>query len=123
MDGITPGLFFGAYILPPEFVECGQDVAKFMPYMDFIAPMAYFDDWDFPPSWVYDDTGILSQTRQKTGGAEIIATLDTDWTDAQYHNVHQGIRANFPEISNLGFFVYGKWTDNEMKKINNRASW
>ncbi|MBE9912505.1 family 10 glycosylhydrolase [Paenibacillus donghaensis] len=123
LDGITPGLFFGAYILPPEFVECGQDVAKFMPYMDFIAPMAYFDDWDFPPSWVYDATGILSQTRQKTGGAEIIATLDTDWTDAQYHNVHQGIRANFPEISNLAFFVYGKWTDNEMKKINNRASW
>lgn len=123
LESVTPGLFFGAYILPPEFVECGQDVAKFMPYMNFISPMAYFDDWEFPQSWVYDQNGILSQTRQKIGNTEIIAALDTDWTNAQYHNVQQGIRTNFPDISNLSFFLYGKWTDNEMKKINDRASW
>lgn len=123
LNSITPDLFFGAYILPPEFVECGQDIAKFMPHMDFISPMAYFDDWEFPPSWVYDETGILSQTKQKIGNTEIIATLDTDWTNAQYHNVHQGIRANFPEITNLSFFVYGKWTDNDLKKIDNRTGW
>ncbi|GGF99008.1 hypothetical protein GCM10010912_49730 [Paenibacillus albidus] len=123
LEGITPELFFGAYILPPEFVEVGQDAAKFMPYMDLISPMAYFDDWDFPQSWVYDSEGILSQTRQKIGNAEIIAALDTDWTDAQYHDVHQGIRSSFPDISNLAFFVYGKWTNNDMKNINKRASW
>ncbi|WP_342438652.1 family 10 glycosylhydrolase [Paenibacillus sp. FSL L8-0436] len=123
LDGITPGLFFGAYILPPEFVEVGQDAAKFMPYMDFVSPMAYFDDWEFPQSWVYDSEGILSQTRQKIGNAEIIAALDTDWSDAQYKNVQQGIRSNFPDISNLAFFIYGKWTNTDMKNINKRANW
>ncbi len=123
IESIVPDLFTGVYILPPEFEEVGQDVEKFKNYVDFISPMAYFADWDFQPSWVYNSTGILAQTKAKIGGKEIIPGLDVWWSNAQYHEIYAGIRNQLPEIQNLSFFLYGKWTDNDLKKIDNRRSW
>ncbi|SFB49550.1 Glycosyl hydrolase-like 10 [Cohnella sp. OV330] len=123
IDGIVPDLFTGVYILPPEFTEVGQDAAKFKNYVDFVSPMAYFADWGFTPSWVYDGTGILSQARAKIGDKEIIPGLDVWWTNAEYHQIYAGIRSQQPEVQNLAFFLYGKWTDNDLKKIDNRKNW
>jgi len=123
IDGIVPDLFTGVYILPPEFTEVGQDAAKFKNYVDFVSPMAYFADWGFTPSWVYDGTGILSQTRAKIGDKEIIPGLDVWWSNAEYHQIYAGIRSQQPEVQNLAFFLYGKWTDNDLKKIDNRKNW
>lgn len=85
--------------------------------------MAYFADWDFTPSWVYNNTGILAQTKAKIGTKEIIPGLDVWWSNAEYHQIYAGIRSQLPEIQNLSFFLYGKWTDNDLKKIDNRRSW
>lgn len=123
IESLVPDLFTGVYILPPEFVEVGQDVEKFKDYVDFISPMAYFADWDFEPSWVYNNTGILAQTKTKIGTKEIIPGLDVWWSNAEYHQIYAGIRNQQSEVQNLSFFLYGKWTDNDLKKIDNRRSW
>ncbi|WP_217592489.1 family 10 glycosylhydrolase [Cohnella sp. GbtcB17] len=123
IDGIVPDLFTGVYILPPEFTEVGQDAAKFKNHVDFVSPMAYFADWGFMPSWVYDAAGILSQTRAKIGDKEIIPGLDVWWSNAEYRQIYAGIRSEQPEVQNLAFFLYGKWTDNDLKKIDSRKNW
>ncbi|MBB6694678.1 family 10 glycosylhydrolase [Cohnella xylanilytica] len=123
IDRLVPDLFTGVYILPPEFAEVGQDAGKFKDYVDFVSPMAYFADWGFDPSWVYNGTGILAQTRSKVGDKEIIPGLDVWWTNAQYHQIYSGIRTQQAEVQNLAFFLYGKWTDNDLKKIDNRKNW
>lgn len=123
IDRLIPGLFTGVYILPPEFAEVGQDAGKFKDYVDFVSPMAYFADWGFDPDWVYNGTGILAQTRSKVGDKEIIPGLDVWWTNAQYRQIYSGIRSQRPEIQNLAFFLYGKWMDNDLKKIDNRRNW
>ena len=48
LDAIKPGLEFGAYILPPEFIEVAQDAAQFSGSVTFLSPMAYYKDWGFP---------------------------------------------------------------------------
>ena len=59
-------ILLGAFILPPEFTECGQDVGKFKSYIDVVLPMSYYKDWDFTPSWVYGkNSGILYDTQKK----------------------------------------------------------
>jgi len=123
IDRLVPDLFTGVYILPPEFAEVGQDAGKFKDYVDFVSPMAYFADWGFDPDWVYNGTGILAQTRSKVGDKEIIPGLDVWWTNAQYRQIYSGIRSQRPEIQDLAFFLYGKWTDNDLKKIDNRRNW
>lgn len=120
INAIVPGLFLGVYILPPEFVEVGQDAAKFKNYVDFVSPMSYFADWGFQPDWIYNNTGITAQTKVKVGSKEIISVFDISWTDNQYHEIYSGLRANYPEINNLSYFGYGKWTDNDLKKIDTR---
>ncbi|MFD0710572.1 family 10 glycosylhydrolase [Paenibacillus sp. GCM10027626] len=124
MKQIKPVAELGVYILPPEFVEVGQDVAKFKDDVDFIAPMAYFDDWDFDPEWVYEQDGILGQTRAKLGPqAAIIPTLDDDWLDEEYQEVYGGIKEQFPDVTHLSFFVYGKWEEEQLQVIKARRNW
>ncbi|RJE91348.1 hypothetical protein D3P07_04670 [Paenibacillus sp. 1011MAR3C5] len=121
-----PDMKLGVYILPPEFVEVGQDAEKFKAHIDFIAPMAYFDDWGFAADWVYsDEYGILKDTADRVSGEEvdIIATLDNDWTDDEYQQVYQGIRENYPNVQRLSFFAYNTWPEEELAKINERRQW
>lgn len=124
INTIKPGLELGVYILPPEFTEVGQDTAKFKDSIDFVAPMAYFDDWDFPASWVYDATGIMADTQAKVGpGVALNPALDDDWTAAQYEQVYGGIRDRFPAVTNLSFFSYGAWSEAALQKIDSRRGW
>ncbi|AWB45793.1 hypothetical protein DCC85_17435 [Paenibacillus sp. CAA11] len=122
----NPGVQLGVYILPPEFTEVGQNVAKFKDEIDFVAPMAYFDDWDFNSDWVYSTSyGILKDTSDRISGSnvEIAATLDNDWTDDQYQEIYKGIRDNYPDVKRLSFFSYGAWPEDELASIHERATW
>ncbi|SEU09955.1 family 10 glycosylhydrolase [Paenibacillus sp. NFR01] len=122
----NPDVQLGVYILPPEFTEVGQNVAKFKDYIDFVAPMAYFDDWEFNSDWVYSTSyGILKDTSDRISGsqAKIVATLDNDWTDDQYQEIYQGIRENYPGVKRLSFFAYGVWPESELAKIHERETW
>ncbi|MFC4598402.1 endo-1,4-beta-xylanase [Cohnella hongkongensis] len=121
-----PDVQLGVYILPPEFAEVGQDAEKFKASIDFIAPMAYFDDWGFPADWVYsDEYGILKDTADRVSGENtaIVATLDNDWTDDEYQQVYRGIRENYPNVKRLSFFAYHTWPEEELAKISERRQW
>ncbi|MDO3409757.1 putative glycoside hydrolase [Saccharibacillus sp. CPCC 101409] len=122
----NPDVRLGVYVLPPQFAEVGQNVAKFKSYVDFIAPMAYFDDWGYDGEWVYGDrSGILKDVRNRLAGtqARIVPTLDQDWTDEDYQEIYAGIRRNYPEVERLSFFAYGAWTEDELAAIDERTGW
>lgn len=126
VQSTKPDMQLGVYILPPEFVEVGQDVSKFKEHIDFVAPMAYFDDWGFNKDWVYSKAyGILKDTSDRITGqpVEIVATLDNDWTDNEYQEIYKGIRNNYPGVKRLSFFAYGSWPESELVKINERTTW
>ena len=116
VDAVKPGLDLGVYILPPEFVEVGQDAAQFAHHLNFLAPMVYFDDWGYPLSWVH--TNVLPQTREKAKGVAVIPVMDTDWSDAAYGEMLSHMRRDFPEIKTLSWFVYGAWTEAIFQRIN-----
>lgn len=121
-----PDVPLSVYILPPEFTEVGQNVAKFKDEIDFVAPMAYFDDWEFNSDWVYSTSyGILKDTSDRISGSnvDIVATLDNDWTDDQYQEVYKGIRENYPGVKRLSFFAYGAWPEEELANIHERETW
>ncbi|NGZ76520.1 family 10 glycosylhydrolase [Saccharibacillus alkalitolerans] len=121
-----PGARLGVYVLPPQFAEVGQDAAKFKQHVDFVAPMAYFDDWGYDSEWVYgDDSGILKDVRDRLEGtpARIVPTLDQDWTDDEYREIYGGIRQNYPDVERLSFFAYGAWTEDELADIDKRTGW
>lgn len=122
----NPDVQLGVYILPPEFTEVGQNVAKFKDSIDFVVPMAYFDDWEFNSDWVYSTAyGILKDTSDRISNSqvEIVATLDNDWTDDEYQEIYQGIRENYPGVKRLSFFSYGAWPEAELAKIDERITW
>lgn len=115
LEAIKPGLEFGVYILPPEFVEVGQNAGLFAGHTDFLSPMAYFKDWGFQPGWLW--RRLLPQVRAKAGRTPLIPVLDEDWTDAAYREVLPQLRRDFPEISVLCWFAYGKWTEASFQRI------
>ncbi|MDI1288306.1 MAG: family 10 glycosylhydrolase [Reyranella sp.] len=116
INEIKPGLDLGVYILPPEFIEVGQDAGQFSQHVNFLSPMVYFDDWGYPISWVH--TNVLPQTREKARGVTVVPVMDTDWSDAAYGEIMTHMRKEFPEISTLSWFVYGVWTEETFKRIN-----
>lgn len=125
-ESSNPDVQLGVYILPPEFTEVGQNLAKFKDDIDFVAPMAYFDDWEFNSDWVYSTSyGILKDTSDRISGGDvkIVATLDNDWTDDQYQEIYKGIRENYPDVKRLSFFAYGAWPEDELANIKERETW
>lgn len=110
------GLDFGVYILPPEFVEVGQDASQFTEAVTFLSPMAYFRDWGKEVAWVNDN--VLAQTRAKAPGTKIIPVFDCDWREAEYREILTGIRRDSPRITSLSWFVYGQWTEAIFRRID-----
>ena len=120
VNEIKPGLELGVYILPPEFIEVGQDSGQFSRHVDFLSPMVYFGDWGYPMSWV--NTNVLPQTWEKARGVAVIPVMDTDWSDAAYGEILTHMRKVIPGISTLSWFVYGAWTEATFDRINKLRS-
>ncbi len=121
IDELKPGLPLGVYMLPPAFIEVGQDAARFSRSVSFLSPMAYFRDWGFPPGWVYRD--VLPGTLLKANGTPVIPVFDTDWADADYREILPNVRRDFPSITRLSWFVYGEWTETILERIGMLRSW
>lgn len=119
--GIKPGVELGVYVLPLEFTEVAQDASKFADSIDSISPMAYYDDWEFTQSWVYNN--CIADVKAEVGAKTVIPTFDIDWTDAAYHDIYSNIRSKYPETELLSFFVYGKWTVDMLQKLDSMRSW
>ncbi len=121
VKAIKPNIELGVYVLPLEFVEVAQDASKFASSIDSISPMAYYDDWGFTTSWVYNN--CIADAKTEVGSKTVIPTFDVDWTDAAYHDIYSNIRSMYPETKLLSFFVYGQWTNSILQKLDNMRSW
>lgn len=115
LDETRRGLDFGVYILPPEFVEVGQDAGQFAQAVTFLSPMAYFRDWGKDAAWV--NANVLAQTKAKAPGTTIIPVFDCDWQEAEYREILEGVRRDSPEIAALSWFAYGQWTEAIFRRI------
>ena len=116
VDGIKPGLPLGIYILPPEFVEVGQDAGQFSQHVNFLALMVYFSAWGYQTTWVH--TNVLPQTRENARGVAVIPVMNTDWSDAAYGEILAHLRKEYPEITTLSWFLYGAWTKEKPQRID-----
>lgn len=127
VKAIKSAVTVAVYVLPPaatvtsDFAECGQDPATFASSIDSISPMAYFADWGYTSSWVYNT--CIATTKAKVGSKSIIPGFDISWTNTQYHDIYSNIRTKYPEINTFAYFVYGQWTSTIMKKIDSRRLW
>lgn len=116
IDAIKPGIEFGAYILPPEFIEVAQDAAQFAGSVTFLSPMAYHKDWGLPASWIVDR--LLPQTIEKAGRTKVIPVFDEDLTDDAGRTVLSHIGKAWPTIDTLAWFSYGRWTSAALQRID-----
>jgi len=116
LDAIKPGLELGAYILPPEFDEVAQDPAQFSDALGFLSPMAYYKDWGLPPQWIVRT--LLPQTANKANRAAIIPVFDEDLTQAAGREILREISRTWPDIATLSWFLYGKWTNAALERID-----
>jgi uncharacterized lipoprotein YddW (UPF0748 family) len=116
LDAIKPRLELGAYILPPEFNEVAQDATQFSGAVTFLSPMAYYEDWGFPPSWVVRK--LLPETVHRAGRAAIIPVFDESLTYAASRGVLPEISRTWPGIGTLSWFMYGKWTSAALLRVN-----
>jgi hypothetical protein len=79
--------------------------------------MTYLKDWGFGTGWVGIE--LLSQTKAKAkaNGVTVIPVFDEDLKDREYRKVEAPLRRDFPEISTLAWFAYGKWTKESFERI------
>ncbi len=111
----------GLYMLPPEFVEVGQDAAKFNTLSSPLAPMCYFRDWGFAMDWVWNS--CLPSTLQKAGAAEVVPVMDSNLTDAQYRELLAQMRQRFPQVKTLAWFQFGAWDAAMLQRLAQRSTW
>jgi uncharacterized lipoprotein YddW (UPF0748 family) len=116
IDAIRPGIDFGAYILPPEFIEVAQDAAQFSGAVTFLSPMAYHKDWGLPAIWIVEK--LLPQTIEKAGHAQVIPVFDEDLTDDAARTVLSQIGRTWPGIDTLSWFSYGRWTSKALQRLD-----
>jgi hypothetical protein len=109
------GKDLGVYIVPPEFVEVGQDAARFQAATDLLSPMCYHLDWGFDLEWQWHN--CLPSTVAKAGRAEIVPAMDSMLADADYEAIFQHLHSSFPMIRRLAWFHHGRWDEARMSRI------
>jgi hypothetical protein len=117
VDTARPGTLLGAYTLPPDFVEVGQNAKKLAPYLDFFSPMAYFDDWGYNISWVTDTVMSLLVAAVGTDKV-IIPAYNYFWSASQFKTIYSSIAAKYPKVRGASFFKYGYWQEGDMKNAD-----
>jgi hypothetical protein len=114
-SAVPSAIDIGVYILPPEFVEVGQDAAKFNASVNALAPMCYFLDWGYPIDWFW--SSCLASTAALAGQAEIAPAVDANLSDAQYAAMLAHLRSDFPQIKTIAWFQHGLWTEALMARL------
>lgn len=112
---VPAAIEIGVYILPPEFVEVGQDAGKFRQHVNALSPMCYFKDWGFPIEWFW--SSCLASTVEKAAQTEIAPAVDANLSDAQYAAMLTHMRSDFPQIKTIAWFQHGLWTEALMARI------
>lgn len=108
-------LALGVYILPPDFVEVGQDAARFAADVQQLAPMCYHSDWRFPLDWVWNR--CLSSTVAKAGATAVAPTLGANLPDDEVRQIVAQIRQSYPGIRTLVWFQHEAWTEANLARL------
>jgi uncharacterized lipoprotein YddW (UPF0748 family) len=117
VNAIKSKLPLGAFILPPEFAEVGQDAAKFKGSIDFVCPMCYWEDWGFLPGWVA--AGVLKDTAAKVGpNVMIIPTVGVNYGLPGIQQANIDVRAQYPGITTMNYFNYWAWDTAAFQRAN-----
>lgn len=114
-ETVGPALPMGVYVLPPEFVEVGQDAGLFSADVQAIAPMCYHRDWGYPLEWVWNS--CLRSAAAKAGGAALVPTMDSNLEDEAYARFFAQLRQNFPQVRRLAWFFHDAWTETMLARI------
>lgn len=112
---IGKDMTLGVYILPPDFVEVGQDAAKFDVSVNFLAPMCYSRDWGYQLPWIWEN--CMATTQRKAGHSSVIPTLDSGLSNHDYQYIMQHLRDDFPLAGTVAWFLHGKWTDAIIQRL------
>jgi hypothetical protein len=114
-QALAPTLELGVYILPPEFVEVGQDAEQFSADAGLLAPMCYYADWGFAIDWVW--SSCLPSTVAKSGVAAVVPTLDAKLSDAEVQRIMARLRIDFPAVRTVAWFQHEVWTEAAMARL------
>ena len=113
---IRPGIKLTAFVLPPQFVEVGQDLALFSGDLDEVHPMAYFKDWAYSPTWIAARL-MTDVERKRTRNTVVKPTLDGTGTFAQNVSILSAVRKKFPEVRAVAWFQAGYWQPAMLERI------
>lgn len=105
----------GVYILPPAFVEVGQDAALFAADVQQLAPMCYFRDWGYPIEWTWAD--CLASTTAKAGTTPVAPTLDARLADDEVRRIVARLRSDYPAVRTIVWFEHGAWTEANLARL------
>ncbi|MNL72303.1 hypothetical protein D3C87_1975950 [compost metagenome] len=78
--------------------------------------MAYYDDWGYPISWVYDN--VVAQVHSKAPGKKVIPTFDFDWDESVYQQINTQLESLFPTIRSAAFLKYYWWDEEDAEAVN-----
>ena len=117
VSSVRPGMLLGAYTLPPDFIQVGQNAKKLAPYLDFFSPMAYYDDWGYDVNWVYNT--VIAQLVLSVGSDKmLIPAYNYYWTQSQFKQIYSNIESKYPKVRGASFFKYGYWEEADMKSAD-----
>ena len=116
MQAIKPHVKLAAFVLPPEFTEVGQNLAMFSDSLDEVMPMAYFEDWQFPTSWVSGRL-MADVNRLKAKRTSIKPTLDGSGSTAQNIDILKAIRKSYPAVTSVVWFSAFYWQAQGIERI------
>lgn len=108
-------LELGVYILPPEFVEVGQDASRFHAEVGLLAPMCYYADWGFAIDWLW--TNCMPSTAVRAGAATVVPTLDAKLGDVEVQRILARLRSDFPGVRTVAWFQHEVWTEAMMARL------
>jgi hypothetical protein len=106
----------GAFILPPEFVEVGQDASRFRQALQVVAPMCYSYDWGFALDWITDR--CLADTVDRAGPVEVAPTLDSHLSESDHLHILQAMHQKYPMVHTVFWFYHDTWTRALLQHVN-----
>ncbi len=111
-----PTVFFGAFLLAPEFTEQSQSYPMLARSgLDFLQPMGYWTDWKKPPQWIGENV-VGPYAHYLTNGSSFWPTLGIDSPAPEIATALKSLPAD--AIRGVSFFTYGSWEQHTFDKLS-----
>ena len=120
VEEVRPGCWIGASVLPFSFndyvfdTQSGQDYYEMARVnLNEIVVMGYWDDWDHSPAWLAE--GLSKASELTTKECRLSCLLDGDM---HVRKTRLTLQALDKFRGDIGFFLYGEWTDDRLGTLN-----